>query len=180
VAEAIQPPEVKLICGMISADVALFDEAHKALTGVFGPTDIVSEVMDFDFTHYYDREMGSPLFRRFLSFAEPITPEALVEAKLMTNALECDFAARRGGSPPRPINLDPGYIEHSKLVLASMKNFSHRIYIGKRVYAEVTLMYHKGRWDALPWTFPDFASPRYHDFLTTARDRLKADGKGAI
>lgn len=177
-AEVTQPPEVKLICGMISANVALFDEARDALIRVFGSADVVSEVMDFDFTHYYDREMGSPLFRRFLGFAEPIAPEALVEAKLMTNALECDFAARRGGSPARPINLDPGYIEHSKLVLASMKNFSHRIYIGRGVYAEVTLMYHKGRWDALPWTFPDFASPRYHDFLTAARGRLKAGGKG--
>lgn len=73
----------------------------------------------------------------------------------------------------RPINLDVGYVDESKLILASMKNFSHRIYLSQGVYAELTLMYHKGRWDALGWTFPDYASGRYHNFLTQARDRLR-------
>jgi hypothetical protein len=173
-AQAGKPPQVKLICGMISAKPTLFDEAAGALRRVFGPTDIVSETMDFDFTHYYDREMGSPLYRRFISFAELIQPEILIEAKLLTNALECDFASRGGGNPSRPINLDPGYIESSKLVLASMKNFSHRVYLGKSVFAEVTLMFHKGAWEPLSWTFPDFASPRYQGFLTAAKDKLSA------
>jgi hypothetical protein len=157
---------------MISARVELFDAALEALAARFGPVDVLSETMPFDFTHYYDRQMGSPLFRRFTAFERLIDPAALVEAKLATNAIEAEIAARGVGRVPRPINMDPGYVESSKLVLASMKNFSHRIYLGSGVYGEVTLMYHKGRWDALAWTFPDFASERYHPFLTSVRERL--------
>ena len=131
-----------------------------------------SDVMDFDLTHYYDGQMGSPLYRRFGAFAEPIPPDRLAEAKRTTNAVEADLADRF--SPPeRPINLDPGLVEPSKLVLASMKDFSHRIYLGGGVYAEITLLYRRGRWEALPWTFPDFASGRYDAFLTAARQRLR-------
>ena len=159
---------------MISSQPALLEEAREPLSRLWGPMDIVSEVMPFDFTHYYDGQMGSPLHRQFVAFGPLAAADALAAVKQRTNELENFFAARYAGEgrPPRPINLDPGYIEKSKLVLASMKNFSHRIYVGGGVFAEVTLMYHKGRWDSLPWTFPDYASGRYHAFLTQARDRL--------
>jgi len=176
-AQLTEPSPVKLICGILSADAELLDAALDPLREAFGPTDLVSEVMPFDFTHYYDREMGSPLFRRFVSFTGPVRPDALVEAKLRTGEIEADFAVRRPAGPPRPVNLDPGYIEPSKLVLASLKNFSHRIYLGRGVYAEVTLMYQKGRWEKLPWTFPDYASGRYDAFLTEARSRLRGASK---
>lgn len=175
-AQASPAPRVKMICGMISSQPDLFGAARENLENLFGPVDLESEIMDFDFTHYYDREMGHPLWRRFVAFDRLVTGESLVEAKLQTNALEARFSAAGGAS--RPINLDPGYLESSKLVLASMKNFSHRIYLGRGVYAEVTLQYHKGRWDALPWTFPDYASGRYHPFLTAARERLRAQTEG--
>lgn len=174
-AQIHQPPEVKLICGMISSQARMFDLAMGPLSDAFGPADLVSEVMDFDFTHYYDAEMAWPLYRKFVSFARVVRADVLVQAKLRTNAIEADLAGAAGGGPPRPINLDPGYIEASKLVLASMKNFSHRIYMGQGVYAEITLMYRKGRWKPLPWTFPDYASPRYHAFLTEARMRLRVE-----
>lgn len=177
-AEATAPQPVKLICGMISSRIELFEQAQELLAEANGPVDVFSEVYAFDFTHYYDQEMGSPLYRRFVAFERPIPPDAVVEAKIATNAMEAEFAEMCGGQPRRPINLDPGYIESSKLVLASMKNFSHRIYLGRGVYAEVTLMYHKGRWDALPWTFPDYASGRYGGFLTSARDRLRQETSG--
>lgn len=194
-AEASKPPTVKLICGMISARKELFDEALARLTAALGGVELVSEIMDFDFTQYYDEEMGRPLFRRFIAFERPVSPEVLVEAKLTTNEIEREFAARMGRlspgdpaveqlarlagkefpppAPRRPINLDPGYVDSPKLVLASMKNFAHRLYLGRSVYGEVTLMYHKGRWDPFPWTFPDYASGRYHPFLTAVRQRLR-------
>ncbi len=172
-AEASQPPTVKLICGMISARRDLFDLAGERLEQAFGPTDLASEVMPFDFTQYYDGQMGSPLLRKFVAFSAPFSPEALVDAKRLTNDLECRLAEEFPAGPPRPINLDPGYVEASKLVLASMKNFSHRIYMDRGVYAEVTLMYRKGGWQALEWTFPDYASPRYHPFLTAVRNILR-------
>lgn len=172
-AERSIPAMVKLICGMISGSCELFDRAGGRLEATFGPIDITSEIMDFDFTHYYDRQMGCVLYRRFVAFERLIPPDALVEAKCRTNELEAEFAAESTGGPQRPINLDPGYLEASKLVLGSMKNFSHRIYLGRGVYGEVTLMYHGNRWESLPWTFPDYTSPRYHPFLTAARDRLR-------
>ena len=190
--EPAEAPPVKLLCGMISARKELFDAALGPLTKVFGPVDLVSDVMDFDFTHYYDAEMGSPLYRRFVSFADLVRPDALVEAKLATNRVERDVARSAIGDGPeaagqacpygnprraqvvqRPVNLDPGYIEPSKLVLASMKNFSHRIYLGRGVFAEITLMWRKTHWEPLPWTFPDFASGRYFPFLTACRERLR-------
>lgn len=171
-------PLVKLICGMISARKELLEESRRRLVDHFGPVDCASEVFPFDFTHYYDDQMGSPLLRQFVSFERVADPAALVEAKLATNALEEEFAQSCGSPPPRPVNLDPGYVEESKLVLASMKNFSHRIYVGRGVYEEITLMYRKGGWEALGWTFPDYASQRYHPFLLTARMLLRRQVHG--
>jgi len=167
-----KPPPVKLICGMIVSRTDLFDQARARLEQAFGPVGAVSEVFNFDLTHYYDDQMGSPLYRRFVCFADVADPSTLAEAKLKTNAIEAEFAARYDFAP-RPINLDVGYIEPAKLVLASMKNFSHRVYLSRAVYAEVTLLYRKGRWEALAWTFPDFASGRYDAFLTGVRRRLR-------
>ena len=175
-AEPLAPPNVKLICGMISSQVDLFEKALAPLAEAFGAVDLVSEVMDFDFTHYYDAQMGSPLYRRFVAFQKLTSPETLIEAKLTTHAIERDFAASAGGAVARPINLDPGYVEPSKLVLASMKNFSHRIYLGRGVYGDLTLMMHKGAWKAMDWTFPDYASGRYFSFLDEVRRLARLAG----
>ena len=80
---------------------------------------------------------------------------------------------------PRPVNLDPGIIEPSKLVLASTKNFSHRIYIGDGMYAELTLSFCRGKWQSFPYTFPDYKEERYHDFLSKVRDRLVEQARPA-
>jgi hypothetical protein len=164
---------------MISSQRELFDKAIRALSEAFGAVDLVSEIMDFDMTDYYNEQMGSPLYRRFVSFNTPVAPDALADAKVKTNEIEETFAASADspGEPERPVNLDPGYVAPSKLVLASMKDFSHRIYLGRGVYAEITLMYRKGRWQPLAWTFPDYASGRYDAFLTEARSRLLTKGK---
>ena len=166
-----QPDKVKLICGMISADVDLFTEACEMMVGHFGPIDIFSEVIDFDFTEYYNRQMGSPLFRKFVSFERLISPDQLAAAKRVTNSIEGVFATRPGVEVSRPVNLDPGYIAPSKLVLASMKDFSHRIALDGGVFGEITLLY-KGNWQSLQWTFPDYGSRRYDRFLTDVRERL--------
>ena len=167
-----EPHPVKLLCGMISADEGLFEKAAAPLTEAFGPIDLLSDVADFDMTHYYDDQMGAPLYRKFASFSRLIAPDALADAKRRTNAIETTFARAAAGCA-RPINLDPGYVAPSKLVLASMKDFSQRIYLARGVYAEITLLYRRGRWEPLPWTFPDFASGRYDAFLTEVRTRLR-------
>jgi hypothetical protein len=172
-AKPAPPPRVKLICGMIAADTGLFDQAEQGLTRRLGPADVVSDVMPFDFTDYYSRQMGCPLHRKFLAFADLAQGDSLARLKRATNDMEEQFADEAPpGAPTRPINLDPGYVELGKLVLASCKNFAHRIYLAAGVYAEVTLIFRHGRWHGLPWTFPDYASGRYDPFLLRARAEL--------
>ncbi len=163
------PEEVKLISGMISGGRGVLTEAAERLESEFGPIDLVGEVMEFDFTHYYDEEMGTGLLRQFIAFEKLIDPDQIVAIKRITNEIEDNFAK----GPNRTVNLDPGYITESKLVLASTKDFSHRIYLSDGIYAEVTLMYVRGRWISQPYTFPDYASGCYDEFLTQARDAFR-------
>ena len=167
------PEEVKLIVGMISGSREILTEAAGRLESEFGPIDLTGEVMDFEFTHYYDEEMGAGLLRQFIAFAELVSPDQIVAIKRATNDIEGEFAE----GPNRKVNLDPGYITESKLILASTKDFSHRIYLSDGIYAEVTLMYVRGRWVSQPYTFPDYASGRYDEFLSQARDALRVQLK---
>ena len=82
------------------------------------------------------------------------------------------MAGQSGLDLPRAVNLDPGVIEASKLILATTKNYSHRIYIGEKMYAEVTLVFDKGGWCPLPYTYPDYKQQCYFDFFDKARTRL--------
>lgn len=168
------PDPVKLIVGMLSARRELLGEAAERLGAEYGPIDLTSDVIDFEFTHYYDRQMGAGLLRQFVAFERLITPDQIAPIKLATNRLEAEFAAAAREGPQRPVNLDPGYVAESKLVLASVKDHAHRIYLRDGIYAEVTLRYSAGRWAAGEHTFPDYASGAYDAFLTDARCRLRA------
>lgn len=174
----ISPPSpVKLMVGMLSADQSLMEEAAARLAELYGPIDIVSPTMPFNWTNYYRDEMGERLLRRFVAFERLIQPDEIAAIKLATNLLEEQFAAAlaaAGSGPPRPINLDPGYVSPSKLVLASTKDFAHRIYLADGIYAEVTLAYVRGRWQSHACTFPDYGSGTYDDFLTAVREALRA------
>lgn len=166
-AEAKKPSLVKLIMGAIFAREGVFIEAKKRLQKRFGPCDFESPLTPFDFTEYYKEEMGSHLLRCFLSFQRLINPQALATIKVYTNRLERQFS--RGRS--RTINLDPGYICAARLVLASCKDYSHRVYLDKGVYAEVTLQFQDGDFRALAWTYPDYKSKAYLQSLNTIRER---------
>ncbi len=163
---------VKLFVGMLSAYPGAFAEAEARLSHVLGPVDERSDVFAHEFTEYYRDEMGQPLVRYFVSFADLVAPERLIAIKRLANEIEADIAS--GGEWPvvRPVNLDPGYVAPSKLVLASTKDFAHRIYLGEGIYAEVTLRYTRGSWTDLPWTFPDYRTQDYHGFFTRVRARL--------
>ncbi len=177
----IPPQPVKLIVGMFCREPNLFKVAEHYMESLWGPIDIHSKLYPFDKTHYYDKEMGPNLVRKFISFTALIDPGGLARIKHQTNELEDTIAGSAEGrtlSVRRPINLDSGYIEPSKLVLATTKNFSHRIYIGDRIYAEVTLHYANG-WKSWPFTFPDYGSGAYNDFLDAAREKLLEQLKGA-
>ena len=150
-----EPLPVKLVASMFAGQRELLEEAKARLSEEFGPIDYESELLPFDHTTYYAAEFGKGLVRQFVTFENLIDPGRLAEIKRLTNALEMEWA--RAGK--RRINIDPGYVSHSKLVLATTKNYAHRIYLGKGIYAEVTLHYRDGTFRPWPWTYPDYASP---------------------
>jgi hypothetical protein len=160
-----EPLPVKLIVPMFSGCPGLFAAAEGALVAHFGPVDYRSVRLPFTHTTYYAREFGEGLERQFLAFERLIDPGRLAEIKLLTNALEETFA--EGGR--RRINLDPGYISEAKLVLATAKNHGHRIYLGRGIYAEVTLTYRDKDFRPWPWTYPDYQSEPYLRILRAIR-----------
>lgn len=134
----------------------------------FGPIDETSAVIPFDFTDYYASEMGADLSRQWVSFAELQPLDRLAEIKAAANRLE-DGLRRPDGR--RTFNLDPGLLTMHNLVLASTKNYSHRIYLGQGIFAELTLIYEHAGFRALPWTYPDYQSPAALEFLVRVRAR---------
>jgi hypothetical protein len=170
--ELKEPKPVKLIVGILACDERCMEAARTHLKSEIGDIDFASDIWPFDQTSYYADEIGPQILRRFISFTQLIDPGELADIKHRTNAIEQDLAKSLALPYPRPVNLDPGIIEPSKLVLATTKNYSHRIYIGKKMYAEVTLVFDKGTWQPLPHTYPDYRSGQYFDFLSKARGRL--------
>jgi hypothetical protein len=166
------PKPVKLIIGILAADRQCLHAAIEAVTDKFGHADFVSDVWLFDKTDYYKDQTGPHILRQFVSIEKLIDPGKLAKIKCKTNKLEQKLARTLGLPLPRPANLDPGIIEASKLVLATTKNYSHRIYIGKKMYAEVTLIFDKGQWRPLGHTYPDYRQKCYYDFFFKVRTRL--------
>lgn len=167
-----QPKPVKLIVGIFASDAECLQKAVAAVISEFGQADLISDVWPFDKTNYYKQESGENLLRQFVSIEKPIDPGELAVIKHTTNRLEQELAGQLKREVPRPVNLDPGIIEPSKLVLATTKNFSHRIYIGNQMYAEVTLMFDKGAWSALLYTYPDYRQQCYWEFFEKVRKKL--------
>lgn len=170
--ELKEPRPVKLIVGILGADDGCLLAASQAIGAEFGRIDLVSDVWRFDQTDYYREQTGENILRQFVSIEELIDPGRLAEIKHRTNGLERNLAAELKHAAPRPVNLDPGIIEPSKLILASTKNYSHRIYIGETMYAEVTLIFDKGRWRPFDYTYPDYRQQCYFDFFDKVRARL--------
>jgi hypothetical protein len=170
----LQPPNpAKLVIGFFLKEKRFGDSVIKALVEKFGPVDLASSWFPFNFTTYYKDEMGIPLFRRLFGFKQLIQQRDLAQIKLTTNALEHQNSF--GGK--RSVNIDPGYLLHERFVLATGKNYSHRIYIGKGIYADLTLIYTHGRFEPLPWTYPDYSSKNIIDFLEKVRKKYSVDIK---
>lgn len=157
---------------------------RDAISGAFGEVGFESPVWPFDFTDYYEREMGTGLKRQFLVLRDLAPVEGLHRMKTASNDLEARLAAASSAGAERPVNIDPGYICHAKLVLWSTKDFSHRIYIADGIFAEITLEWKGGAFQPHPWTFPDYRSGNYRNFLADARvkyiEKLKGNGTTCI
>jgi hypothetical protein len=160
--------KVKLFCGIISSGAKTEQKALATLEKKFGEIDLTSTVMPFDFSDYYNREMGNNLKRFWISFKKLITATDITWIKVFTNSIEDSFAVNN----KRLINIDPGYITPANIILATTKDYSHRIYLSSGIYGEVTAIYKKAEVVKLPWSYPDYLSNQATKFLLKARKDL--------
>jgi len=163
---------VKLFIGVLVANSKFIPKVEERLTAAYGAIDHRSDVIPFDFTDYYENEMGDLIDRVFFSFERLIEADQLLEIKRQTNLFEDELAPLLRTSSTnvkRPVNLDPGYIEQAKVILASTKNFYHRIYLGGGVFGEVTMHFKNNTYQFFPWTYPDYQSKDYQEFFLRMR-----------
>jgi hypothetical protein len=160
----------KLVIGVLLSRMELKSELLDRLQQAFGPADWVSPELPFEYTHYYDAQMGAPITRFFVSCRELFDPSRLAEIKRTTNGIEEEF--RRQGL--RPINLDPGLLSLARFVLASTKPSAHRLPLASGIYAEIELLYERGAFRPVEWTYPDYRSREYLEILGHIRELLKA------
>ncbi len=152
---------VKLFSGIIYGNEEVFTETKEKLEHIFSPVDLEIGPINFDFTTYYNREMGSPLYRRFISFEKLISPEELPEIKLLTNKIEIKTSINGN----RVVNLDPGYLSEGNVIIATTKNHYHRVPLSNGIYAHMEYVIKKKKLVPLEWTYPDFMTPQYMDFF---------------
>ena len=164
-----EPKSVKLFIALLSRHEGLFPLVEKDLTPLFGPADSTSGSLPWAVTDYYEKEMGAGLLRRFISFAPLISPESLAEIKLRTQGLEQDYQWVEGERKGRRVNIDPGYLDAGKVVLASTKSSPHRIYLRSGIYGEVTLLFQSGSFQPFAYTYADYLWPQTLSFFVALR-----------
>jgi len=165
-----EPQRVLPFVGLIYVKDFNIDTALKEFEPILGGVIKKSDIITFAHTTYYNKEMGENLLRQWVVFEKLIFPDLLIELKHKSNEIEKKFLNKNGG---RSINIDPGLISLSSVILASTKNYSHRIYLGKGIYAEVTLIYKNGQFRPLEWTYPDYREEIVLQFFTESRTMLK-------
>jgi hypothetical protein len=160
---------VKLFCGILYSDPDTWEWAEQKLVQKYGAIDYKSPRMPFTITDYYNEEMGEAITRFFVSFERLVLPNALARIKIEYNEIEdlCTIGGRR------QVNIDPGYMDYDKVVLASAKYNAHKIYLDFGIYADLTLIYSKGRFKPSLWAFPDFRSGQYQEIFLHIRAKYK-------
>jgi hypothetical protein len=176
--EPTAPDPVMLVLAAFSRYAEALDWARRRGEENWGPVVLTSPPFAFSETDYYEPSMGAGLVKQFFAFERLLDPARLIEIKLDTNRWETEYAAIGGRSEPRPLNLDPGYLTLAKFVLASTKDHAHRVYLGRGIYAEVTLHYKHDRWQYREWTFPDYRREDYQQFLEQCRRELRLRLRG--
>lgn len=174
-----QPQEAlpaKLVARFLFRVPGVRVKALRALEGRFGPVDFVSAPGPFPYTTYYDREMGAGLRRQTASFFHLVSPGSLPDVKAWSNELEKELSVGEG----RQVNIDPGILSEERFVLATGKNYTHRVYLRDGIYADLTLIYEKGGYRPLPWTYPDYREEEFLRQLEILRKKLKFQRDGTL
>jgi hypothetical protein len=167
---------VKYFVGALYSSEQLLKKAITQLIQQFSPIDLESDVFGFTVTDYYNSEMGTPIFRKFYSFEKIEKPDFVTDFKLISNGIELDLAI----AGKRKVNLDVGYLDYDKIVLASAKYGIHKIYLDQGIYADLALHYEKGNFTPYPWAFMDFRSKEYYPFFMKMRGIYKRQLKSIL
>jgi len=162
-------PPVKLIAAILYNDESAFEEAIQKLEARFSTVDYRGEIFPFTQSDYYENEMGPDLKRILISFATPVAPESLVEAKIVADQIEKEALSQE----KRSVNIDTGYIDLFKVVLASFKGRNNKIYISDGIWADMVLYFKQGDFHPFDWSFPDFKSGIFNPALKEIREKLK-------
>jgi len=168
-----EPIRVKLFCGVLYSDDPLLNKSRLSLIDKYGEIDYQSDLFAFEISEYYRPEMGWPIYRLFWSFDRLINPNEIARIKIECNQIEDQLAVDGN----RKINLDPGYLDYDKIVLASAKYNGQKIYLNFGIYADLTLRYEKGRYYPYPWSFPDFKNGQYNQTFLRIREIYKVQLK---
>lgn len=163
----------KLVIGVLISRTEVLTELEDCLIKCWGDIDLKTEAVPFEYTDYYNKEMGTPIYRCFFSFQNLIAPEDLPAIKIRTNEIELGYAQ----GDKRKVNLDPGILSLSKFILATTKNNVHRIPMNRGIYGELTLQFKDRDFHPLEWTYPDFAGRENRDLLIRIRDIYKKQRK---
>jgi len=165
-----KPQKKKLIAGIIYKDAEILKKAETQLVRRFGPIDCKSSEVPFVYTSYYAKEMGSNLKRKFIAFKQLIEIEKVYKMKLITNKLEHRLSLNKN----RTINIDPGYISLSKLVLLTTKDYAHRVYLGGGVFGDLTMSFKGKRFHPGRYAYPDYSAKQCITFFNFIRNIYKA------
>src|SRR5919108_5982664 len=164
-----EPQPAKYFVALLSSHIELLARIEADLIAIFGAIDQRSEIFPWHCSRFYEEEMGPGLLRRFVSFRPLASPERLVDVKLATQQLEEKYRSQTAQGLGRRVNLDPGYLEAGKVVLASTKNASQRIYLRSGVFAEATLLYYDRGFHGCSYTYQDYLWPETLSFLSSLR-----------
>ncbi|MDH4164698.1 MAG: DUF4416 family protein [Nitrospirota bacterium] len=170
-----KPLPVKLFIGLLAADESSILRQEIALANRFGPIDIRGPITRWEHTDYYARELGTVILRKFVFFRDVMDPETLPAIKIYTNSLELSSALKDHNGARRTTNIDPGYLTEAKAVLATTKDYAHRLYLGQGIYGEVELRYSKEgqSYLSVEHSYPDFRSKTTIGLFNQARSNLQ-------
>ncbi len=172
----VKHKKVMYFCGILASNQEALDVGAEKITQLFGRNVLQTEPYEHKYTQYYDEEMGEHKLRKFIAFLPLVTPTKLREIKLKTNEIEDELASTLTLPFTRPVNLDPGYIDEPRIVLASCKDYNHRIAIGKGVYADLHLIYtRKLGYIGMDWSYMDYTDETAKSFFMKCRQILRSE-----
>lgn len=163
------PPDADLlVASVLGCSLDAVDRACARLAEQLGPLAFTSEPLEFRWTDYYGDELGEQPLRRIVAFDKLDDAARLIEVKRATARLEVALSH----ASRREVNIDPGTLGAEQLVLASTKARGHRLHVGRGIYLELTLIWGPEGFAPLPWTYPDYASPRLRELFGRLRELL--------